>query len=61
MEKVYETERLVLRVLDKTYAELVLDYYLRNRTFLQEWEPLRDEILSCIELKQISCQRISHH
>ncbi|AEF16459.1 Ribosomal-protein-alanine N-acetyltransferase [Thermoanaerobacterium xylanolyticum LX-11] len=52
MEKVYETERLVLRVLDKAYAELVLDYYLRNRTFLQEWEPLRDEMFYTKEYQQ---------
>ena len=43
MERVYKTERLVLKVLDKTYSELVLDYYLRNKTFLEEWEPLKDE------------------
>ena len=31
MEKTYETERLILRVLDKSYADLVIDYYLRNK------------------------------
>nr|WP_300004728.1 GNAT family N-acetyltransferase [Tissierella sp.] len=43
MQRIYETERLLLKVLDKTYAELVLEYYLRNRDFLNEWEPSRDE------------------
>ncbi|MDD4569911.1 MAG: GNAT family N-acetyltransferase [Tepidanaerobacteraceae bacterium] len=43
MQGVYETERLVLKVLHKTYAELVLDYYLRNRDFLKEWEPTKSE------------------
>ncbi len=43
MQKVYETERLVLKVLDKNYAELVLDYYLRNKLFLEEWEPKKSE------------------
>lgn len=43
MQRVYETERLVLKVLDKTYAELVLDYYLRNKIFLEEWEPVKSE------------------
>lgn len=43
MQKVYETERLVLKVLDKTYAPLVLDYYSKNKTFLEQWEPLRSE------------------
>lgn len=44
MQKVYETERLLLKVLDKSHAELVLDYYLRNKSFLEEWEPIREEI-----------------
>lgn len=43
MQKLYETERLVLRVLDKSYAELVLDYYLRNKLFLAEWEAVKGE------------------
>lgn len=43
MERVYETERLVLRVIDKTYAKLVLDYYSRNKVFLEEWEPIKSE------------------
>jgi len=43
MQKFYETERLILKVLDKTYASLVLDYYLRNKAFLDPWEPLKNE------------------
>ena len=43
MQKTYETERLILKVLDKTYSTLVLDYYLRNKSFLEQWEPLRNE------------------
>lgn len=39
MQRVYETDRLILKVLDGTYAEQVLDYYIRNREFLTEWEP----------------------
>lgn len=42
--KMYETERLVLKVLDKSSAELVLDYYLRNKSFLKEWEPDRNKL-----------------
>lgn len=30
-------------MLDKTHAQLVLDYYLRNRDFLNEWEPKKGE------------------
>ncbi|MDF2890010.1 MAG: Ribosomal-protein-alanine N-acetyltransferase [Clostridia bacterium] len=38
----YETERLILKVLDESYAGQVLDYYKRNSDFLGEWEPVRD-------------------
>ncbi len=41
MQKIYETERLVLKVIDKSYAEMVIDYYLRNKSFLEEWEPVK--------------------
>jgi len=41
--KVYETERLMLKVLDESYAEVVLDYYIRNKDFLAQWEPSREE------------------
>jgi ribosomal-protein-alanine N-acetyltransferase len=43
MQRVYETQRLVLKIVDKTYAALVLDYYSRNKLFLKEWEPIRCE------------------
>lgn len=43
MQGIYETERLILKVSDKTHAELVLDYYIRNKDFLQEWEPIRSK------------------
>jgi len=42
MINIYETDRLTLRVLDEGGAEGVLDYYVRNRDFLEEWEPKRD-------------------
>lgn len=40
--KQYETERLILKVLDESNANQVLDYYRRNSEFLSEWEPIRD-------------------
>lgn len=40
---IYYTERLSLKVLDTFSAQMVLDYYLRNRSFLGEWEPVRNE------------------
>jgi len=39
MQGIYETERLILKVLDETSADKVLDYYIRNKDFLGEWEP----------------------
>jgi ribosomal-protein-alanine N-acetyltransferase len=38
MQRIYETERLILKILDETYSAQVLDYYIRNRNFLEEWE-----------------------
>lgn len=35
------TERLVLRSVDVTKAEQVLEYFARNKSFLEQWEPLR--------------------
>lgn len=35
----YETKRLVLKTLDGTFAEQVLYYFLRNKSFLKKWEP----------------------
>ncbi len=43
MLKVYETERLQLKVLDESYAEIVLDYNIRNKMFLKQWDPIRGE------------------
>ena len=39
----YTTDRLNLQRLVIADSPLLLDYRLRNRAFLQEWEPLRDD------------------
>lgn len=39
---VYETERLVLKVLDGGAAPLLADFFSRNRSFLEKWEPARE-------------------
>lgn len=49
MKKFYETDRLILKVLDKTYAGQVLDYYKRNKEFLEEWEPVRSSEFYTLE------------
>jgi len=40
---VLETERLVLRVSGSGEAELYLDYYRRNRSHLEPWDPPRPD------------------
>lgn len=41
MNRCYETERLYLKILDEKGADLVCDYYVRNKDFLREWKPIR--------------------
>lgn len=41
MQTIYETERLFLKILGPSDAEAVVDYYQRNRSFLEEFEPAR--------------------
>lgn len=42
MEKRYETERLILRTVDSKDAFLVLDYYIRNKEFLEQYEGIKE-------------------
>lgn len=51
MQKEYATDRLLLKVLDKSQADQVLDYYIRNRDFLEEWEAEKGE-----EFYSVACQ-----
>lgn len=52
MKVLYETDRLILKVLDRSYAGLVRDYYLRNQSFLEEWEPVKEEEFYTIEYQE---------
>lgn len=52
MKKIYKTERLLLKVLDKADALPVIDYYLRNRSFLCEWEPIKSEVFYTKEYQE---------
>lgn len=45
----FTTERLTLRSLTPTDAPLLQDFLVRNRQFLQEWEPKRDEAYYSID------------
>lgn len=49
MNKAYETDRLILKVLDETNAGQILDYYTRNRDFLEEWELKRSDEFYTLE------------
>lgn len=40
---VLRTKRLVLRIIDESYADQVLDFVLRNKEALLEWEPARND------------------
>lgn len=35
------TPRLILKSIDESHAEQVTDFVIRNKEFLEEWEPLR--------------------
>lgn len=52
MQSSYETERLILRIPDKAYAEVLLAYYLKNKAFLDEWEPLKKDEFYTIEYQE---------
>ena len=52
MHKQYETERLLLRTLDCSYVDLTADYYLRNKSFLEEWESAKDEAFYTRQFQQ---------
>lgn len=52
MTSIYETERLILKVLDKSHAQQVSDYYLRNKHFLEEWEAVKNEEFYTIKYQE---------
>lgn len=43
MTTIYETKRLLLRTSQLSFAPMITEYYLKNREFLAEWEPVRPE------------------
>ncbi|WP_238881656.1 GNAT family N-acetyltransferase [Clostridium sp. YIM B02551] len=53
----YETERLILKVIDKSYAGNVIDYYLRNKDFLEEWEPIKSNEFYEKEYQEIAIDK----
>ncbi|RCX19737.1 ribosomal-protein-alanine N-acetyltransferase [Fontibacillus phaseoli] len=43
MKPILHSERLILKVLDGSNAVEVLEFVLRNKEFLEPWEPVRSE------------------
>ena len=42
MNTIYETDRLLLRILNRNHAHMVLSFYMENQSVLEPWEPQRD-------------------
>ncbi|MDY0235579.1 MAG: GNAT family N-acetyltransferase [Gudongella sp.] len=57
MKTLYKTDRLILKVLDENYAHLVLDYILRNKDFLKEWEIERSDNYYTLPYQRMSLKR----
>lgn len=43
MTYIIQTDRLTLKSIDEAYAPQVLDFVSRNKSFLEEWEPKREQ------------------
>jgi ribosomal-protein-alanine N-acetyltransferase len=50
---VLETERLVLRTIDESFAQRCLDYYERNREFLAPWNPTPSPDFYTLEFQRL--------
>jgi ribosomal-protein-alanine N-acetyltransferase len=50
------TERLVLKVLDSSFAPQVLDYFIRNKVFFKEWNPAVGEEFYTLAFQQDKLQ-----
>jgi ribosomal-protein-alanine N-acetyltransferase len=51
--KEIRTDRLVLKVLGGSYSQKVLEYFNRNKSFLMEWEPIRNDIFYTSDFQKI--------
>ena len=57
MASVYETKRLILKVLDSSYAKAVTDYLTRNRAFMEEWESVKADSYYSEEYQQTNLEK----
>lgn len=46
---IYETKRLILKEVSKSDANLVLDYYLKNKDFLDKYEGFKQRDFYTLE------------
>lgn len=54
---IYETKRLILKILKPRDAIRVLDYYERNRDFLNEWEPQKTDAFYTVNYQRNSIKQ----
>ena len=54
MRHLIETDRLRLKVLDESSADLVLAYYIDNKAFLHPWEQTRHDVFYSKDAQELS-------
>lgn len=52
MKNEITTKRMTLQMIDDSYADQVLAFVVRNKTHLEEWEPLRTEDFYAYSVQQ---------
>ena len=57
MRTLYKTNRLILKVLDESYAPIVLDYVYRNKDFLEEWETEKSDNYFTLDYQRMSLKK----
>lgn len=57
MKTIYKTDRLILRVLDPSYAPLVLEYLSNNRVFLRGWEVEKSKNYFTLDYQRMSLKK----
>lgn len=57
MALVYETQRLILKTLDSSYADMVTDYLNRNRAFMEEWESAKADSYFTKEYQEVNLDK----
>lgn len=61
MNQVHFTDRIILKQLDEKHTDIILDYFIRNKEFLNEWEALRADEFYTFETQYSLLKRIMSH